>query len=211
MQPWLDQSPPRWHEIFVENPELNKTFICESHGSLFHVSMFLFCWDVLCDQFWDSQAQSFVQNTKTNSPPMSTYSGVMAPPKPSMPEHYIKWSNSCCTLALSGISGTPGLPQVSPHHFCNVQPLCSWDPLQTSVTSRRFWRSNCYCSTGPNHTSKRPKKKLVGSPMHRKNNLFVCWNSKSTWSTFKRITPSFLNSLPDNFIGLDMDKTTTPL
>lgn len=136
------------------------------NGSWFHVSMFLFCWDVLCDQCWDSQVQSFVQNTKTNSPPMSTYSGLMAPPKPSMPEHYIKWSNSCYTLALSGISGTPGLPQVSPHHFCNVQPLCSWDPLQTLVTSRRFGRSRgrfCWSKLGffnwsQSHWQQRPKK-----------------------------------------------------
>ena len=98
--------------------------------------------------------------------------------------------NSCYTLALSGISGTPGLPQVSPHHFCNVQPLCSWDPLQTSVTSRRFWRSRgrfCWSKLGffnwpQSHWQQRPKKLVVGHflkhdpdsnpSMHRKT--FFC-------------------------------------
>lgn len=145
--------------------------------------MFLFCWDVLCDQCWHSKVQSFVQNTKTNSPPMSTYSGLMAQPKSSMPEQLLHISTF---RYFRYPRVTPGLP----HHFCNVQPLCSWDPLQTSVTSRRFWRSRgrfCWSKLGffnwsQSHWQQRPKKLVVGHflkhdpdsnpSMHRKT--FFC-------------------------------------
>lgn len=136
--------------------------------------------------------------------------------------------NSCYTLALSGISGTPGLPQVSPIIFAMfshsvVGILCKprWLPGGFEGHVEDFVGPNWDSSTGPNHTGNSGQKNLlldtfwnmilIQIPRCTGRRFFVCWNSKSTWSTFKWITPSFLNSLPDNFIGLDMDKTTTPL